>query len=362
MKSKVQTFRASSPHEALELVKRAMGPDAVILGTRSVAAPSLNPLAGRRWVEISAAPSETLSPAPRLRLAPGPPPAGSPAEPAPQAARRWPECLVPFHEQLLQNGVAPELASRLVMQAARELPQGKQTDTTTVANVLRRCIVEMMPRSHGVDSEPGSARRVALVGPSGSGKSTTLAKLAAHDKLRENGSVSLLSLDMQHLGAHDRLRRYAEILESPFCAAQTITEVKNCLRNTDPGEFLLIDTPGIGPRDNGLFARLAMLLRAARPTEVYVVLPASMDIEVLTRVAQGFSPLKPTGVVLTRLDEVVGPGAILNVVDHLHMTVSYVTTGPNVPDDLEKTCDQRVAELVLPAERSPGCTSSVVNQ
>jgi flagellar biosynthesis protein FlhF len=53
--------------------------------------------------------------------------------------------------------------------------------------------------------------------------------------------------------------------------------------------------------------------------------------------------------VLTRLDDAVGFGVILNVMQHLNIAVSYVTNGQNVPNDIEEACGARVAELLLPA-------------
>jgi len=94
-----------------------------------------------------------------------------------------------------------------------------------------------------------------------------------------------------------------------------------------------------------------VLGRAARPTETHVGLPDSTSLDVLTRVAQGFAPFEPASVVLTRLDEVIGFGVVLNVVDRLHMAVTYFTTGQNVPHDLEKACGHRIAELLFEPNR-----------
>jgi flagellar biosynthesis GTPase FlhF len=51
--------------------------------------------------------------------------------------------------------------------------------------------------------------------------------------------------------------------------------------------------------------------------------------------------------VFTKLDEAVGLGVILNVVRKLNLQLSYLTTGQDVPDDIEVGHRRRIAEMVL---------------
>lgn len=55
-------------------------------------------------------------------------------------------------------------------------------------------------------------------------------------------------------------------------------------------------------------------------------------------------------VLLTHLDEAVGFGVVLNVMDRLKWELSYVTAGQNIPLDIEEACSRRVAELILPVD------------
>ncbi len=333
--------------DALELVKRELGPEAVILGTRTLPARGLGALAGRERVEITAAPPGVSTPAPRLRARPTEPPAPaatpdgrSPAKP--KLSERW----YPYYVQLVQNEVAEDLAAQLVQRAAALVPDNRQDDPSALGQAIRDCIVRLLPAAGGIDLQTPGPRRVAFVGPSGGGKTTTVAKLAAHFKLRVGRSVAVLSLDTHRPGATEQLRRYVEILELPLHTAQTIAEIRQCLKALESVEVLLIDTPGVGLREQGRFARLASLLRAARPAETHLVLPASLTPTVHGRVAQSFAPLGVSRLVLTHLDEVIGCGVILNAAQRLSLSVSYVTTGQNVPRDIEEAGGQRVAELL----------------
>src|SRR5262249_4733926 len=101
------------------------------------------------------------------------------------------------------------------------------------------------------------------------------------------------------------------------------------------------------------FARLAVLLRAAAPTDVHLVLPASMSESAQFRAADVFRPFHLTRVAFTKLDELVGYGVILNVIDRLGLTPAYFFSGQNVPRDLEFACGAALADLVFPRRGHP---------
>lgn len=351
----MQTIRAASMQAALTLVKERLGPHATILATRRRVGPD-----GRPVFEIDATGAEPGSISiPVKQEKPCrqvPPPRGttdshgSPPRRTSSAAeggRHGPpatEDADPLLTQLVQQNIAETLAQRLLENA--RLEAGAAADPELLRQRLARYIARTVPASGGIAFADGRPVRAALVGPPGAGKTTTLAKLAAHFKLRHGRRVAILSLDLQRLAAHEQLRRYAEIIGVPLAAAQTVGEVKDAFAG-EPPDVLLIDTPGVAPRETARFVRLAALLRAARPTEVHLVLPASLDGAVQSRFAQLFAPLGVSRLLLTRLDEALGFGVVLNVVERLGCRLSYWTTGQRVPSDIEVACGERVAELVL---------------
>ena len=73
-------------------------------------------------------------------------------------------------------------------------------------------IERMLPAAEPVQLAESGTTYVALVGPTGVGKTTTIAKLAAHFKLREDKRVGLITIDTYRIAAVEQLRSYAEIL------------------------------------------------------------------------------------------------------------------------------------------------------
>lgn len=341
--------------EALEAVKRELGPNAVILGTRMLPAAGIGVLAGREMAEISAAPADASVQGPRIsprqKRSESRPKSGdngksrSVSTETPQKMQEVPQHLYPHYVRLVESEVTEEIASSLVREAALRVPVNG--DESALRTVMQEYIAGMLPSAGGIELPEGASRRVAFVGPSGAGKTTTLAKLAAHFKLRMGKRVGLLTLDTQRIGANDQLQRYADLLEVPFRVAQTITEAKAALKGLEGLDVVLIDTMGVGLREQGRFARLASLLRAVRVDETHLVLPASLAPDVQARVAKSFAPLETTRVVLTRLDDAIGLGIVLNVVQRLNIRVSYLSTGQNIPDDIEEACGKRFASLLL---------------
>lgn len=389
--------------EALARVKRELGQDAVILGTRTCPPSRLGALVGRTQVEITAAPPQAVGWAPRSR----PDPAGgtgarhetlrgqpatdraATAQGASVAGRleRWadrlpnvqpgvtrrrpiapaplPDGALAYYQALVEREVAEQLAARIASQAAarRAAADGSSTDRQAgnrrqpcppspelLRQVLCETIAQLIPVAGGINLPVESAdrpRRVGLVGPAGAGKTTTLAKLAAHFQLRCRRPVAIVSLDMQRIGGNEHLRRYAELIGVPMYAAQTVAEVKEVFRRLAPVELVLIDTHGVLPTDRGHFARLAALLRAARPDEVHLVLPAALVPTVQARLAERFAPLGVSRVVLTHLDEAVGLGVILNTIERLQWGLSYVTDGETVPNSIHEACPRKLAELIF---------------
>ena len=70
----------------------------------------------------------------------------------------------------------------------------------------------------------------------------------------------------------------------------------------------------------------------------------------LLQEAEAFAEVGADKVVLTKLDEAVSFGLLINVIQKVGKELSFITTGQEVPDHIEVGRPQRLAELVLGAE------------
>lgn len=363
----IRTFRGATMPETLAKVKRELGPHAVILGTRAVGGEGVGRLFSRDKFEITAAPpargEKSAVAATTRRPAEGRAggiaertPGGSTIVPARRdsadlALRSDPsngrdafadDAVRDFYLRLVQNDVAAHLAKRILADALRSVPAGAKPDEQIVLGLLRQRIAAMLPSS--IAEAPA---REAFIGPAGSGKTTTLAKLAARRKLVDKKPAAILSLDVFRIGATQQLSRFAEILDAPLFVATTPEEAAARLEESPTTEHWLIDTPGVSLSDTARTAELTAILRALRCDAVHLVLASCTSAAVRARAAQTFAPLGVTDVILTKLDDAVGFGVILNVLDELKLNVSYCASGQMIPRDIEKCCNPRIVELIL---------------
>ena len=185
----------------------------------------------------------------------------------------------------------------------------------------------------------------AFIGPTGVGKTTTLAKLAAHYSLEKKMKVGMITTDTYRIAAVEQLKVYAEIMGLPIQVAPGKESFLRSLESFAEKDMILVDTPGRNHNDN----RGLNELKAILPSDVETVLllnPAASR-EHLLEAADRFSIFDYDRLILTKVDECNHFGAMYEVLDEIGKPVSHVTTGQNVPRDIEKASPERLARLIL---------------
>jgi flagellar biosynthesis protein FlhF len=261
------------------------------------------------------------------------------------------ECYI----RLLESEVAAEIADDVVGRVRDELTPVELEDRGVVRQTVLRRLASMIP----VHDEPitsarpddGRPRTIALIGPTGVGKTTTIAKLAATYKLRLRKKVGLVTSDTYRIAAVDQLRTYANIIGLPLEVTLTPTEMTRAVRSLSDCDVILIDTAGRSQHDDHRVQELRSFIDAAQPHERHLVLASTVGESVLKRTASAFSAVDPTHVIFTKLDEAVNFGVLLNVIRSVDARLSFVTTGQEVPDQIERGNADRLARLVLDGGR-----------
>ncbi|MBM7073916.1 flagellar biosynthesis protein FlhF [Shewanella sp. 202IG2-18] len=190
---------------------------------------------------------------------------------------------------------------------------------------------------------------VALVGPTGVGKTTTLAKIAARFAAKHgNDHVALITMDHYRIGAYEQLATYGKIMGCPVKLAHDVSELEQILYQFRNRKLVLIDTAGMGQRDQRLYQQLDNLNANKRiPIRNYLVLSATAQRRVLQEAVEYFKRVPLAGAVLTKLDESVSLASALSVLIANKLPLNYVTDGQRVPEDIHLADTFKLAEQAL---------------
>jgi flagellar biosynthesis protein FlhF len=272
-----------------------------------------------------------------------------------------PKQLFDLYLKLIAQDISNELADQIVTEVRAAHSEEELENEQTARSAVRKRLAELIPvAADALPYAPTDGRPliIAMVGPTGVGKTTTLAKLAATFKLNHGKSVGLITADTYRIAAVDQLRTYADILGLPMHVALTPAEMKRSVQAMSDRDVILIDTAGRSQRDANRIAELKRFVAAANPHEVHLVLSSTAGEKVLLQEAEAFSEVGVQKIVLTKLDEAVTFGVLVNAIRQIGKQLSYVTTGQEVPDHLEIGSAVRLADLVLDAATATPSDSS----
>jgi flagellar biosynthesis protein FlhF len=259
-----------------------------------------------------------------------------------------PQELQEQYQRLLQLRIGEEIALDLVRTLRLQCRPEHLRQPQYTWERLTEQVEKLLPASGPIQrTKPTGPHVVALIGPTGVGKTTTLAKLAANLLLDEHRRVGLITMDNYRIAAVDQLRRYAEIIGSPVRAVASLEDLRQAMQDMENCEYILIDTAGRSPTDTMRLAELKRLLEAAAPDEVHLVLSMTSSAECAELAAKRFSDVRADKLILTKLDEAASLGLMLNLVRSTNRSLSYVTCGQDVPDDIECVGSPRLARLIL---------------
>ncbi len=186
-----------------------------------------------------------------------------------------------------------------------------------------------------------------LFGPTGSGKTTSLAKLAARYHIMQGRDVSIYSLDHYRLAATEQLKTYAGVMDVPFYAPLSPDDFTEYLRR-DGAELMLIDTSGIGYRDEERLEQLQAYVDACEVRlEKHLVLAANTNAGMLEKILLAYDQIGLDKIILTKLDESDFLGAFVELADKYNRPFSILMSGLEVPGGILEAESRELARMVL---------------
>ena len=313
---RLRIFEAAGLPEAMDMVRRTLGPDAVILSSQ--------PRDHGSGVRVTAALEET--PIEEFDSADG--------IDALAAVDDVGQALA-FHR------VPAVLADRLVAAAAAPPVAGAEAALGGALEAVLRFAAQ--PAAEAPKIMPG--RPVMLVGPPGAGKTVTAAKLCALARL-EGRAASVITMDTVKAGGLAQITSFAETLGTEIYEAGDEEAVARAALACPKDRLVVVDTVGANPFDGEERAALARTARAIG-TDLTLVLPGGGDAAESAEIAQSFAEAGARFLVATRLDATRRLGGLLTAAHAGNLALLAGGISPRIGGGLVALTPVALARLLL---------------
>jgi flagellar biosynthesis GTPase FlhF len=302
----VRVFTAPRLHEALALVRRELGPDAVILDRQR----KVNGNSETLW-QVHAALDATPETADDPRAACADTEERRRLEDSMKRLERLISGLSRQEADALRACLPDDGARRAFDQLVR-LGVNPDLATDMAADFAERAPVAERMLTWAEKPRPGRKREVILLtGPAGGGKTLLAAKLATWYSLR-GVPVAFATTDTERMGGMETLNAYAEVLGVPLAPLRREEQAPEIARQLELARLVLVDSEGWSPGCRASLKRQRPLWDALKPDRRWLVMPATMDESDGMRLMDAATDLNAAELAFTKVDETCMIGKLVN--------------------------------------------------
>lgn len=304
-------FVVSSAHEAVQILRERLGPQARVVSVRQIQGEGLARFLSAPKLEVVAAVG-TEEVAPKSVT----PPELEPEE----------EIRPPAGDQLtrvLQRGGITDL----VQAHLRSDPQWESLTGIPLQQALQK-VSSLLMRYASARPRRELGSSVAFIGTAGTGKTTALCKQLAMEVFFKQRGAVVLKLDMERANPGDGLAVFCDVLGVPLIRSP------EALPEMAPQERLFVDCPGFTAGDRREVTQMAELLERLGIQDRVLVLNAAYEASLLKKASRAAVPLGASHVVFTHIDELVHWGKLWEFLFDPERTPLFLSTGPNIAGDV----------------------------
>lgn len=337
----IRKFTGGSFKEALEQVKQELGDHAMILSSRSIKSAGFG-LLNKPMVEVTAAADdagegeagrsssaemeelvrelrimreemgflkETLSSAmPRLRV-------GNEKK--------------GLYNLLIKHGVDPQFAVVLL-----------ERSNYTVDSIKFTISQDVKVQNFS----PADERGFLFLGTPGVGKTSMLSKIA-HILRKKHKRLSLISLDSERISAFAHMKELSQELKCDMKVTRKVSDLPRMIyRDIERGP-VLVDTPGYNHTE--LLGDIANVFSSGFPLTRCLLMDATMNTHAAERIWQDINTELIDTIGFTKLDIAAQYGSLYNLSLLSGRPLSFISSGPAVPDDIRVPSPDYIAGLIM---------------
>ncbi len=253
-----------------------------------------------------------------------------------------------IYKTLIENEVDEKYANELLDEIGKIDTQKASIDLI-LGNIYQKMILKFgQPVTIPLGLE--KQRVIFFIGPTGVGKTTTIAKIASKLVVDHKKKVALITTDTYRIAAAEQLKTYASILNVPFKVIYTEEEMMASVRECKDFDYILVDTAGHSQHNSEQKDSMAHFLKSVDDSvdkDIYLVVSATTKYRDLLAIADAYSEFTDYKLIFTKLDETTTLGNLFNLCMYTGASMSYVTCGQNVPEDIEVFSPQSTVKQLL---------------
>lgn len=253
-----------------------------------------------------------------------------------------------LYNTMLDNEVKEIYANQVIEEADKVNKPNTPVDAV-LATVYQKMILKL-GKPEIITPAETNPKVVFFIGPTGVGKTTTIAKIASKFCLEEKKKIAMLTCDTYRIAAAEQLRTYASILEIPFEIVYTTEEMKEAAVRFKDFDYIFVDTAGHSYQNEEQREAVKSFIQSVdgvAESETYLVVSATTKYRDLEKIADSYSSVADYKLIFTKLDETNALGSLFNLRLHTGASLSYVTSGQNVPNDIEEFNPQKTVKNLL---------------
>lgn len=304
----------------MDMVREALGDDAVIVATREEKDRAGNPL-----VHITAAVEKDMP--------------GGPADSA------WEK-----EEALGESGLTEEITDALLRHTVPEEVLDQIVSTASMigmgdARPAFMAAIESLFKFEPLPALP-EAKPIMMVGAPGAGKTLATAKVAARSAMR-GLDVTVITTDTERAGGREQLEAFTRLMDIELHCVREPVELKELLLSVKDADQILIDTAGANPFDRDSIGGLSSWTNAVDLTPVFVM-PANTHAEEAAEMAEIFSAIGAERLFVSRIDVARRLGSLLSAAYTGGLSFCDISATPKVADGLSQLNSKRLTQLLMP--------------
>jgi flagellar biosynthesis protein FlhF len=275
----------------------------------------------------------------------------------PAPAREW----LQYDDENENASIAEEITDALLRHAVTEDVMDQVLSCATVVGLESAGIALMAAVEHLFNFKPlpehGYPKAMMMVGPPGAGKTIAVAKMAARGAMNDL-RVGVVTTDTIRAGGIDQLRSFTNLLRVDLKSAENPKELQQALNSFSGFDQVIIDTAAVNPFDKNDVKSLARMIGVGG-IEPFMVLPAGIDAEESGEMARVFSTIGVEALLPTRLDIARRMGGILSAAHHGAMAIADASNTPKVADGLIGMSPKSLSKHLMPGAFREMGTESV---